>query len=507
MMRVEIGSRLVVPAADLPPEVGDELRALFTYRNPAKAALMRVNRWAARAEPDFVRTWRDELVGGEPCLTLPRGGASRLVQVARERGLPVEFVDRRQPGLPAPSSPHQIDLWPHQLRMVEACIERENCLARAVTGAGKTSMAIELVSRLGVWALVIVYDGGLFEQWVERVERELGIPRRKVGEVGRGTFALKPITIAMQQTLNRLSDEKWEKIERSFGAVICDEVQRFSCATFQRTIDRIPARYRIGISASERRKDQMEFLIYDQFGDVAVDVSSDELVDAGLVHDVEVLVWPTDFEAPWYDAQRARMRFGSEKAPDYVRLMGEVAADQARSDLAARIAADEVVAGHQVVLFCARREHCLALNQRAAARGFKSGLMLGGVDSSEEFRETVGRLRSGELRWASGTLQAVGQGLDLPSVDRGVVCSPVASNKSFWGQVRGRICRTAEGKKDAAVHYLWDHRVFGVGHLRNLVAWNNRVRVRVGDGWEDGRTYLRRMEGRDGDENEAIDGR
>ncbi len=77
---------------------------------------------------------------------------------------------------------------------------------------------------------------------------------------------VQPITIAIQKTLaaHGVDDE----LRSFFGAVICDEVQLFGAKTFYEVIDPWPAKYRIGVSADERRKDRKEFLIHHQFGEV-----------------------------------------------------------------------------------------------------------------------------------------------------------------------------------------------------------------------------------------------
>ena len=85
-----------------------------------------------------------------------------------------------------------------------------------------------------------------------------------------------------------------------FGTVICDEVQRFAAKTLFAAVELWPARYRVGISADESRKDKKEFLTYDLFGDVAADIKRDDLIISGNVLDVEVRIVETDFRFPRY---------------------------------------------------------------------------------------------------------------------------------------------------------------------------------------------------------------
>ncbi len=90
----------------------------------------------------------------------------------------------------------------------------------------------------------------------------------------------------MQQSLCKANAAEWRAINSRFAVIICDEVQRFAARTFMDVIDKSAARYRIGLSASEKRKDGKECLIYDSFGGVAAAIDEKELVGAGLIHDV-----------------------------------------------------------------------------------------------------------------------------------------------------------------------------------------------------------------------------
>jgi superfamily II DNA or RNA helicase len=335
----------------------------------------------------------------------------------------------------------------------------------------------------GVPVLVVVWTGGLFEQWETRLMRELGLQSRDIGRVRGAERSIKPITIAMQQTL-------WRGMTPAFldtwGMVVCDEVQRAASKTFMDVLDKFPARYRIGISADETRADRKEFLVYDLFGDVAHEVSQDDLIDEGSVLDVECRVVPTEFRADWYVAARA------SGTPDFNRLLGEMAEDETRNALALDLVLAEVAAGNQVLVLSHRVEHCQRFDAALAARAVPCDLMLGGDEWKARFDATKRGLADGSLRVAAGTIQAIGTGIDLPAVGRGVLTTPIGSNRQLYGQVRGRLCRP--GKADAVLYVLWDRHVHGESALKFLARWNRTTVVRTPDGaWLDVSEYNRRQ--------------
>lgn len=484
-----------LPLAALPAEAAEELRAAFTHANPQHAKLKAMG-YAAWKEKPLIRTWRAD--GDE--LSVPRGGMQRVREVLRKHNVAYSVTDERIDRHTVDIPEHRFQMRDYQERCVEALERRENCLLRSGTGSGKTEMALALIARVRRPTIVVVWSSGLLEQWRERVSKSLDIPRRDIGEVRGSRLELRPVTLAMQQTMWGLKREAWGAINGYFGMVVGDEIQRAAARTFVDVFDRMPARYRIGLSADERRKDGKEFLTHDLFGEVAAEIDHEELADAGHVLDVQVRVVPTAFRADWY---RDAKQLG--QMPDFNRLLDEMTADDARNALALDCIAAELERGEQALVFSHRVEHCRVIDRMRAAFNVQGGLLLGGDEWREEFERTVRGLRAGKLRVGVGTIGAIGQGIDLPSVGRGVVTTPLHSNRQLWGQVRGRMCRRSDGKRDAAVYVLWDQLVFGLQPLRNLARWNRDVVVRRSNGaWTEVNKY---MEVWDGEATKGSGGR
>jgi superfamily II DNA or RNA helicase len=326
-----------------------------------------------------------------------------------------------------------------------------------------------------------VWTGGLLEQWRDRIVAELGIPAEEIGQIGGGVHKVKPFTLAMQQSLMRGNAAKLRGV---FGVVICDEVQRFGAKTFLDVVDAFDSHYRIGISADETRSDGKEFLIYDEFGDVAHEVSREQLIDAGAVLDVECRVIPTEFRADWYVTER-----DSGGSPNHTMLLEEMTADETRTKLAVDIAAQEVAAGQQVVVLTHRVEHAKRIAVDLVARGIEADTMLGGEENKGRFEEARSRLKAGQLRAVAATVQAMGTGIDIPSLSRGVLATPIGANKQLYGQIRGRLCRT--GKDDAVLYVLWDRHVHGLASLKRYGTWNRTTLVQAGGEWIDARGYMK----------------
>lgn len=493
MIFIRVRERVYVPTRDLPASALLKLRKAFTHDNPAYAK-QRARGYRKISEPATYQTWYRVPGDPENTWTLPRGGMSRVRAILREECLPFLVTDDREKGggfpwcnaYEIPDS--KLKFRGYQLRSIDALIAKENALLRAPTGSGKTSTLIGVIARLKVPTLVTVWSGNLMEQWVNRVQSELGLDASQVGIIREGKAKLLPITIGMQQTIANVLEKDGpiaEEILSGFSCFAMDEVQRAAAATYFACVDPFPSKYRFGVSADETRRDAKEFLTRDLFGNVAYQIERDELIESGDILDVEVRVIPTEFRAPWY-----------ARDPDFDKILRHMMSDEARNALAIQWSMFEVNAGEQVLLTSHRVEHCRLFDQELARSGAKSGLFLGGKDNSSQFEETRQKLLSGDYRAAVGTIQAVGQGLDIPRLSRLVVSTPVASNRQAENQLKGRICRTSDvtGKTNARYYYLWDIHVYGMKPLQNLVRWNRDVKVLQCDGgWLDGKKALSAM--------------
>jgi superfamily II DNA or RNA helicase len=245
-------------------------------------------------------------------------------------------------------------------------------------------------------------------------------------------------------------------------------------------------------------------------GPVVYETNTDQLVDDGIVLDVEIRVVPTEFRAPWYTAiTRGDEGIGSSgrapSGPELKMLMDELTEDAGRTRLATELALTEKRAGHSVVVLSHRVQHVLEFDSLFAQAGEQSGVLIGGDDHHERFEETRHGLRSRQLFLASATYGAFGVGQDVPAIDRGVMATPIGGNRQLFGQVVGRFCRA--GKSDAALYVLWDRHVYGSRMLENIVRWNRRVLVRDGEQWVEGRSYARRLRDERRSADEAEDGR
>lgn len=133
----------------------------------------------------------------------------------------------------------------------------DSCLINANVSFGKTFTAIAVATKLKQKTLVVVHTLALRDQWIEEIKKTLGI---KPGVISSGIFNINsPIVISNIQTLRKHTDV----VAKEFGLVIVDECHHVPATTFDKLLNSMKARYKIGLSATLRRKDQKHILIAD----------------------------------------------------------------------------------------------------------------------------------------------------------------------------------------------------------------------------------------------------
>jgi len=498
---IYIDSRLRVSVDELGADTAGEVESLFEHVNPAYQKAMAMG-YRYTKEPRKYVTWeREQDRDGAWWLSLPRGGMQRLLDVLDAHGREVEFIDDRAFGdeslgsytgdwvTPQIFPPFTRALWEHQHRVKAAILGHENCIVRSPTGSGKTTALLAAIAEANVPAIVVMNDGKLLKQWQERARDELGIPIKAQGLIQGRTRRLKPLTLAMQQSLWKFSPDELAALGRRFGFFGLDECQFTAAKTVLGVVDPFACRYKVGVSADETRKDGKDFLTRDMFGEVAVEISKQELVDKGIIHDVSVRVMPTDFEAEWY----TRAAPGDK---NFNELLDAMTKDGHRNNLVRRVVEGIVRERQPSLVFSHRVEHCRALDAAFTGDGHPTGLLLGGDDFADEFAITKQAILDGDKLVGVGTYKAIGTGQDIANVVNGVAATPIHTNRQFLNQVKGRICRKSEGKTAARLYYLWDRHVFGAQAVRALMRWTRDVRVWDGNSWADAREYLKGKHGK-----------
>lgn len=131
--------------------------------------------------------------------------------------------------------------------------------------AGKTVLSLYLASLFKVKTLVIVHKTFLLNQWKERAEQ---FTNAKIGIIQQNKVDIdnKDIVIGMLQSIAK--DKYDDNIFKDFGMVIFDEAHHAPSQYFSKALPLIASKLTIGLSATPKRTDKLEKILYWYFGEI-----------------------------------------------------------------------------------------------------------------------------------------------------------------------------------------------------------------------------------------------
>lgn len=147
------------------------------------------------------------------------------------------------------------------------------------TGSGKTLIALRYAYLRKCPFLVVVHRKELLIQWKDEIEATFGITPTLVGDGNKDISG--DIVVAMVQTLHNILNI--ERPRLFFPLIIFDEVHTTPARTAFSVATKIGARWRLGLSATARRTDGLDKLIWGAAGPIIGAVSVETLVEQGYL--------------------------------------------------------------------------------------------------------------------------------------------------------------------------------------------------------------------------------
>ncbi len=308
-------------------------------------------------------------------------------------------------------------------------------LLQASCGFGKTNVALEFAHRLQKSTLILVHKEFFLRQWRERIEEFF--PGADVGVIqqDRCEYKGKDFVLAMMQSIARDNGGKYpEDIYDAFGLVISDECHRIGAATWAGVVPRFSARWRLGLTATPRRKDRAEAVFFHHLGEILYRAKT-----KGLVPQVRTL--DSDLKL------RSGNLAGRSVAADdlkHVQVLAQLAIDPARNRMIADDIAKSVSEGRKVMVVSERLKqlrdlHAMLTASFARQKSLASiGFYIGGKSESD--------LKEAERsNVVLATKQMVEEGLDIPAIDMLYLATPISDVEQTAGRVR-RYCEAEETK-------------------------------------------------------------
>ncbi len=384
-------------------------------------------------------------------LIIPKGFIGKLVRYCKEENLDYEFVDSRRRVNSVVFSFHA-QLKPYQISVINAVSKKDIGIIVAPPGSGKTVLALKVIADRQQPTLIIVHRKHLAEQWLERIETFLGIPKHQIGKIGQGkNKSGEQITVATIQSLTKeLEKPENRELVNSFGTIILDECHHIPAETFRTTLSKFNSYYLYGLTATPFRKYNDGKIIFIHLGEI---ISEIKLADIPNAHHPKVIIRNTELDVPF-----------NSRTDRFETISKILAHDSSRNKLVLKDIRMELDSGNKAVIITERKEHIDTLNQYL--KQFYETVTLSGEDSDSNRKLKWKTVKEGNYQALITTGQFFGEGTDIQDVH----CLFLVYPFSFEGKLIQYIGRV---QRSEIAPIIYDYRDIKIDYLNRLFLKRN----------------------------------
>lgn len=389
-------------------------------------------------------------------IILPRGFVGTLIHYCRAENIPVKVIDERHKcdGISVAS---KISLRQYQEEAVEKTDTKDFGVIYSPPGSGKTFIGLELVARKKQPTLILVHRKQLFDQWIDRIQDCLGIPKREIGRIGNQKYSIgKVVTVAMIQTLAR--ERTLADISERFGMIIVDECHHIPAASFRHVISQFNSYYIYGLTATPFRKNNDEQLIYVYIGNIIYSLTQQEYLK-NQKKKIEINIRETNLSFP-YDNQ----------TDNYEMLSNVIIYDTRRNELIVKDVIDNIYRFKSILILTERKAHIEVLHQYLKDK-FET-ISLSGDDSENNRKSKLEQIKQGHYQVIISTGQFFGEGIDINSLECLFIVYPFA----FEGKLVQYIGRVQRSEKPPTI---FDYRDSGIAFFEKMFKQRNRYYKKI----------------------------
>jgi superfamily II DNA or RNA helicase len=379
----------------------------------------------------------------EGMVIIPRGFIGKLIRFCRENKIEHDFIDTRKK-LKEVLFNFNSTLREYQKQTILSIQNKDLGIIVAPPGSGKTIIALKTISDKRQPALIIVHRTQLLDQWVERIEIFLGIPKKEIGRISIGKNKIGGIiTVATIQSLAKAIEKpNGNDIINSFGTIIIDECHHIPAVSFRNVISKLKTFYLYGLTATPFRKYNDGRLIFSNLGEIIAEIKPAQI---NVSKQANIVIRNTDLNVPF-----------NAKTDKFETVSKILVHDSARNKLILDDVKIELNASKKVVIITERKEHIDSLNQYLK-QSYET-ITLSGDDTDTGRKSKWKLLKDGNYQVLITTGQFFGEGSDLQNAN----CLFLVYPFSFEGKLiqyigrvqRSEITPTIYDYRDQKISYL-----------------------------------------------------
>ena len=449
-LKISVGNQIMMDRQKLTEETINFLRENLNFLNSEYLTRKRFGKSVYQVQKYFKL-----ITESGDNIFLPRGFLAQLTSFLSSKKIPFEIC-YESVDFETTDFTSSIRLTSSQNVVLEKALAHEQGVIVAPPGSGKTMIGMEIIARRQLPTLILVHRKQLLDQWVDRIQTYLNIPKKKIGKFSGSVKKIKPnITVALLQSFSRYKN--LSNLKNTFGTVIIDECHHIPAKTFREVITNFNPRYLYGLTATPNRKHNDEGLISVYIGNVIAvmeDVNRPERDGEKASKSPEIIIRETELEIPF------------EWKTDHFNLLTKIISfDTARNRLIAGDIVNQASLGNKILVLSERKEHLEIL--ALCLKGHCEIIKVTGEDSVSARTSKLKQIMDGHYQVILSTGQFFGEGLHVSDISVLILAFPF----SFEGkliQYIGRLLHSSNPKS------VIDYRDKNVAFLERQFKQRNR---------------------------------
>ena len=351
---------------------------------------------------------------------------------------------------------------------VEHLVNPKNII-QLPTGKGKSILALHIAQRLKQRTLILVHKDDLVVGWKKDIKLcfgdkiDIGLIKAESRKIG------SQVTIATVQTLSRMSEEELNCYVNEFGLVVQDECHHVGLNIFN-VIDKFNSKYKLGLSATPKRSDGLDFVLDIYLGGLCYTHEITE--DDEDICNVQVEVLDSNCEYRPFVVKNEVFNycdFDPKDLPDNIRMLEEipykerpkvnfldiddiVVKDKKTKIVVCKKIIEHYRKGHSVIALFTQKEHINLYYRYLKSYIPEDQIMLYYGDSKEKSEDMMKKAEDKEVLVTLATYAKATEGTNVKSWEVAFLVSSMNNEKNVE-QATGRIRRRKEGKLSPVIVY------------------------------------------------------
>ncbi|AXH08865.1 helicase [Malaciobacter halophilus] len=406
---------LYIPTKDLSKGLLNKLKSFASFDNPQIKVLLSLRKPLYNT-PRVIKNYEED----EKYLKLPRGVIYKTLDFFNKNSVDFILEDKKY-FEKIETKKVTFTLRQEQQEAIDNILKKDFSICVAPPGFGKTLIGAKMTEIRACTTLVIVNKNMLLTQWIQRFVDYFGYTKKDIGYLGKGKNKLTgQIDIATMQSLKNDPE-----VINNYSFLIVDECHHIPAVTFEQIVKQFHGKYVLGLSATPKRKDGLDPILFQQLGDVSYEHKKKKTTTNSLK------VIRTDFES---------------QADNYATLINELCANHARNLLILEQIKNNIQ--RKILVLSDRIEHLKVLEELLIKQNIDYVCIHGSMNKKEQ-EKNMKEVKTKTLVLA--TTSYFGEGIDFPHLNTILFATPI----SYYGrliQYLGRVGR--DGQECLAIDFL-----------------------------------------------------